>query len=201
MTTTLTVETGSTWQVGNHIFHTGDLMNGAAPNYDFDIVYADPPWNASQLSRFRHMADLPSPTYDLDAIYRRILELAGAKPVYLETSIKYGPVLYETLPGPHTAIWDIVYYRTKPAMIVYNGPQPSKAILTGLDEERATIVAALNSHLRGVVYDPVSGTGLTAAAAEAVGWRSVNNELNPARTTKALNRLALVTGYEPRRID
>ena len=114
------VQPGEMWQVGGHRFLCADLEALKAPVYTAqpDVVYVDPPWNASAAKSYRTKAGLRSDEkvdfYDLfiPAMIRQIRHCKGS--VFCETGIKSARRLSEVFVA-HGARelnrWDIRYFK------------------------------------------------------------------------------------------
>lgn len=202
------VEVGDVWRAGNHLFVCSDLM--ASDQFDeviapltFDLIYCDPPWGQGLANGFRTMAGLGRAPYDWLDIYRRVAALGHARkvPVWLECSVdssEDGGRVQSAILGPSAPYFGytpITYSRTKPAGLYVASPTPVSedllARLRGQDDTKTpgTVLEAWGAP--GVVVDPCSGLGATPRCAEALGWSSVNNELNPKRLSTSLVRLGL----------
>lgn len=200
------VEVGSTWRVGGHLAGCGDLMAGGqevlagllALSGPPTLLYTDPPWQQGNLNSFRTKAGLAKAPYHYLDLYRRILSAAPV-PAWVESGVREREQVAAVLPGPVTACFPVTYYRKHPSLLHYSGPTPPPVDPTGLDDDY-TPGRALSGYPAGIVLDPCAGRGLTALSAERAGWRSVNLELSPYRTSVLLSRLTDLTGDYPVRI-
>lgn len=192
------VNPGETWALLKHTFACRSLLDGGI-RLDVDLVYTDPPWQQGNVNAFRTKAGLPHADHHWLDLYRRVVELAAGAPLWLEGGRKQAAQVRTVLPGPIIATFDITYYRKHPCVLHYSGPVPPPCDPTGLDDEH-TPGFVLSSYPAGVVADLCAGRGLTSRCAHRRGWRSINVELNPKRTSAALSRLADVTGVQPERV-
>jgi hypothetical protein len=187
------VRPGQTWECGRHVFTCSSLFRvpglGAAT-----VIYADPPWNQGNLASFRTKAGLKSDSHDWLDVYRRIAEIAGQRPVFLEGGCRQAAAVQAVLSGPQVRQWPISYYRYHPAVLHYAGPDLNGLDPSGLDDDDVPgyILTRLPA---GIVGDPCAGRGVTSRAAEAAGWSSVNVELHPNRVSAALARMTKMTGH------
>ena len=208
-----------TWAVGPHLLRCSDLeddglqwiQNQARP----DVVYVDPPWNASNASTFRTKARVPrSVDYDQfasllaqacsDALRSVFVESsrpgdrAGGNRALVRAFTKWGAILHET--------WDVTYYGKQPSALMRFSfgeykPDDSRFDLTGMDDEH-TPMAVLSEYPKGIrVLDPCTGRGLTPLAAAANGHRFFGTELHPRRMAQALDKLSELTGEPPKLIS
>lgn len=190
------VQVGETWQVGRHTFRCGDLRHCVPP--PFDVLYSDPPWNNSLLTAFHTRAGLGKPDYDWRFLYRRIIELAPpGTPIWLEGGVKECDEIVALMPGAVVDWFPITYYRTRPCVLIYSGEEPPPIRPLGDDDEILVEMLLRAYGETGTVFDACSGRGLTSRAAEAAGWSSINNELNPARLSASLARLQRQTKLTP----
>jgi hypothetical protein len=206
------VKPGQVWTVPDygeqqaHLFTCADLMTSQSLILErhlnaVTLIYADPPWNTGNVNSFRTKAGLGRAEHSWLDIYHRILGLKPGIPAYLEGGVHQAPALVKALPGPVVKSWHVTYYRTKPSMLHYTGPEPPRVPdLTGFDDMLLP-AAVLNSYRPGLVLDPCAGRGLTSRAAHEGGWRSVNSELHPNRLSAAMHQLALLTGTTPTRLS
>lgn len=198
------VQRGDTWMVGPHVFHCSDLM----ADRTFDrllatlpaptLLYADPPWNQSNINSFRTKAGLERADHQWDDLYRRIIEVAPAGiPLYLEGGNRQADHVQSLLPGPYLHLWPITYYRRHACALHHSSPiHQDHPDLSRLDDDD-TPGAAMRHWPAGIVVDPTAGRGLISRQAWVNGWVSYNNELNPYRMSVALHDLAALTGLTP----
>lgn len=191
---------GQVWQCGEHVFHCGQLHDFPGGPIAMDVVYCDPPWNDSLLRSFHTKAGYERPGYGWLDIYKLIIAKLYVVPVWLEGGVAQTDEIMGILPGPVTAKWDITYYKTRPAILVYSGHEEPWCDPLGMDDEDTPGFVLERHPRRGVVCDPCAGRGTTALAAERAGWRSITNELNPARVSAALARMQKLTGKTPGRL-
>jgi hypothetical protein len=197
------VEPGDLWRLGRHLFLCSDLMaSGAfdalvASEGPHTLLYTDPPWGQGLLNGFRTKAGLGRADHEWIDLYLAAAALAGGVPTWMESGRRESDRIWnEVLTGEHVARYEITYYRRSPAVLHYSGSVPSPCDPTGLDDEE-TPGLVMRSYPTGLVVDPMAGRGTTAQRAEELGWRSLNNELNPHRLSAALARVARMSGDRP----
>lgn len=200
------VKVGEVWQSGQHVFVCSDLMESRLfdewlDRYTLDLVYCDPPWGQALANGFRTKAGLGKATYDWLDLYRRVAEIgqASAVPVWVECSkegTKDGDRVREAIMAeshPHFGYVELTYFRRSAMGLYAASPRPvSEDLLSrlrGVDDEISPLIVLQDYGSSGVVVDPCAGRGLTSRSAQAAGWQSVNNELNPNRVSAALSRL------------
>ena len=204
------VQPGDTWTVGPHRFRNGSMMDAAVDDLadEVSLVYADPPWNQGNLSSFYTKARLAKPTeFKWIDIYRRILELAGSRPCFVEGGLHEEEAVRALVVQPHYRRWEITYYRRHSCVLHYCGPEPPPPglndYLPGRDDEHTPLLVmrayGANRDLKRLVLDPCGGCGLTSRSADSAGWRSVSNELHPNRMSVALARLSRQINQVPKR--
>jgi hypothetical protein len=191
------VEPRDVWTVGAHWFACGDILD-LDPILDSPVtlVYTDPPWQQGNVNSFRTKAGLPKAEHSWLDLYRRIVELAGDAPCWIEGGVRQAEQVQVVLPGPSTAMFEITYYRKHPCVLHYSGPVPPPVDPTGVDDEH-TPAHVLAAYEPGLVLDLCAGRGLTARAAYKQGWDSFNVELGPHRVSAALARLSKATLTQP----
>jgi hypothetical protein len=198
------VAAGDVWRCGDHRFRCGSMMDPDVEAFaaDATLVYADPPWNAGNLSSFYTKAGKSKPMFGWIDVYQRIFELAGERPCFVEGGVQQIAQVEAVVDARYYQRWPIRYYRRHDAVLHYVGPTPPPSGFdpSGLDDER-TPLAVLVCHAGGIVFDPCAGRGLTSRSAAQLGWwHSLNNELHPNRLSAALTALhrqtALSVGRE-----
>jgi len=189
---------GDVWTVdGDHWFGCGDVLDFHLPTEQpYTLVYTDPPWQQGNVNAFRTKAGLPKATHSWLDLYRRIVEVAGGLPCWIEGGVRQGEQVQAILPGPARAAFPITYYRKHQCLLHYTGPEPPRCDPSGVDDEH-TPAYVLRNYPIGVVLDLCAGRGLTARAAYKLGWQSFNVELHPQRVSAALARLAKMSWQEP----
>ena len=186
------VQPDEVWVAGRHTFICSDLMEQTlfdAIAEPATLVYTDPPYTQAMITGYRTKAGMPKSWYRLGDLYRRLLDLAGDRPCYLEGGVsavnEVWPIVSE---GGGAARWKITYDKKNVSLLYYVGNEAPPCQLTDMDNwDIPTFV--MSRYPTGVVADCCAGRGLTAVSAEKAGWVSVNNELHPNRMSAALSRL------------
>jgi hypothetical protein len=195
------VAAGDEWTLGPHRFICASMFELPVPFPGIDVVYADPPWNAAQLTQFHRKAGLKPPEHTWLDIYRRVVELAGDKPCFLEGSRHNAGLVMDLLPGPVVERWPVTYDRGLPAVLQYSGPPLPRDFDPSNLEGDALPRYVLGRYECSVILDPCAGRGLNTRVADAVGSSMVSVELHPNRMSAAMARLArqLGGGAQPER--
>jgi hypothetical protein len=190
------VKVGELWRCGVSLLGCIDLLKlgpGSSILGDFDVVYTDPPWNASVLSTFYGNVGRPPPGREFYlTIHRKIVQLARDKPIWLEGTWRRAEFdrIHELLPGPFTARFPITWARGQSfCALHYSGAHQPPCDPSGLDDLDTPGFVLSHYGVSGIVFDPCMGSGTTALAARAVGWASVGVDLSPRRISQALSRL------------
>jgi hypothetical protein len=191
---------GELWAVGPHRYRCGSMMDPAVQGFadEATIVYADPPWNAGNLSSFYTKARKLKPAFSYLDVYARVLELAGDRPCFIEGGLREERAVRDLIDAAYYARFEITYFRKLPCVLHYAGPTrlPGWFDPSGLDD-LDTPVAVMQLYETGVVLDPCCGQGLTSRCAAEAGWRSINNELHRNRMSSALAQMSRQLGRDP----
>ncbi|NWJ46443.1 MAG: hypothetical protein HXX08_11240 [Chloroflexi bacterium] len=212
---TVAVDYGDIWQVGKHFLCCGDIEQNhaerflATGRFRPDIVYTDPPWGAALATGFRTKAGL-SRQVDYAAFLAAFADSLQAVPiVFVEMGAKWEGQLHEALNHNQYKLarrWEITYYRTRRAILLaYTKYQFSIPILgdfTGLDDADTPLaVLQKNTSTNQVVFDPCTGKGLTALAADKLHLQFIGMELSPTRLAVGIERLCKQGNYTAQKIQ
>lgn len=192
------VQTGETWMVGDDKFVCGDI-NHLDIDFDYDVIYCDPPWTQALHSGFYTKAGLKGQGGVIHQTIGRIAELSKRAKLgmFLEGSIKDTAVLdaAKAIIGEPRHTWQTTYYSKLPAVLYYFGESNLAKDFSGMDDEH-TPAEALGLFNGVRVFDPCTGRGLTSRSAYQTGNKFVGTELNPRRLAIAIKRHYELIGTE-----
>ena len=207
------VSPNEVWRVGPHRILCGDLEHQSTQvwlhSVSVDVVYSDPPWNASNASTFRTKARVPRkvnwPAFTQNLA--RLCSVASGS-VFVESSrpeVKqsgYSDLVqaFTGAGGVQKDYWPVTYYKTKPSALLrftFGEDDGFAYDLSGMDDAD-TPSAVLEQYIPGqIVMDPCTGQGKTPLAAAENGHIFVGTELHPRRMANALDKLSNLLEEEP----
>ena len=176
-----------------------DIFDGL-PNYmyDADMIYSDTPWNLGNITSFYTKAGLQKRCFNFSkfatAIFAHIKNI-NPKVCYLEIG-KQNLKMFKSLMESQfqiVQIWDIVYYKKNPCMLMRGGSSVQEFDFTGIDDENTPFYAVKNESLN-CVADFCMGLGATALAAYKFKKLFVGTELNKRRLAVTIDRVSKLGG-------
>jgi hypothetical protein len=206
------VAEGDFWSAGPHLLLCGDLEKrdhfkllerAGQP----DVVYADPPWNQGNCNTFRTKAGVSGRVSGFDGFLSRLMEVLAhvARPVFCEMGNQNVDVLRAIAERSGANVrgeWGITYYRKHPCRLVHFDFGSETALESspeGMDDDHTPLWALAHWPAGSLVFDPVTGRGLSAVSADWLGHRFAGVELNPYRVSVTLRKLA-DRGYTPEKV-
>ena len=199
------VEPGQLWSAGRHFLACGDLQKGDARrlmtrlSVTPDVVYTDPPWNASNAGAFRTKAGVPS-RVAFRLFLKDVVSTVSLvrRYAFIEMGVHEADALADIIidaGGDILHRWMITYYRVKPAVLFCATWTKQPALdcdLTGLNDTVTPMYALEAVRTKGTaetVLDCCSGRGLTARSAHGLGYDFIGLELSRWRMSAALHSL------------
>ncbi len=202
------VQISDVWRAGPHVLACGDLYSGDALaramsfSGPANCLYVDPPWGAGVEKSYRTKSGLPPGPF---VNYHKLIQIIYGiiKMVSGPAAVECGKKQIEMFrfaairaAVPETSFAQISYGNKKlPAFLFgYNGAQISHCV--GVDDNLTPHLFLRSFPAAAVVLDPCAGRGATAVAAANLGVSFVGSELNPARASVTLRKLADI-GHVP----
>ena len=198
------ISPGDIWQAGPHVIACNDLYHGKSLDTALQIsgapyaVYVDPPWGAGVEKSYRTKAGLPIESFvnysDLiTKIYTRIRTVPG--PIAVECGrlqVDLFRACAHFVGMEETATVPIVYGSgSRPAVLLgYHGADLRDC--AGMDDRNTPLIflSGLLPSRNTIVFDPCTGRGATAIAADEANLTFVGGELTPTRMSVTLRKLA-----------
>lgn len=205
------IKSGEIWGLGGHILACGDIDHSEAISFvkkysPVKMVYIDPPYNLALAKGFRTNAGLDN-NVDFEKFLIRLLEAtreACTGDVFMEMGVKQAEFfckLIENMGGAIQNIWEITYYKTKPAILIhfsFVNPTYLKESPTGMDDSETPTWAIERCSAEGdFVLDLCMGLGCTAVSAHRLGRFSLGFELHPRRLARTIESLVKMGLGEP----
>lgn len=166
--------------------------------YESDMIYSDTPWNLGNITSFYTKAGLQKRCFSFDKFAKIVFNHIKAikpKTCYLEIG-KQNINMFKSLMEsqfPIVQVWNIVYYKKNPCMLIRGGSSVQKFNFTGIDDEDTPFHAMENENFN-CVADFCMGLGATAFAAYKHKKRFVGTELNKRRLAVTIDRVNKLGG-------